>query len=107
MNKETKLQNEIMEAVSPYCVLVLRQQSGLFYNKMGVPVRIGLVGLPDLLCILKNGEAIFLEVKEHEKAHRRPEQIKMVNFLQGNGVIAKFVWSVEQAVYIVKEMGRY
>ena len=83
--------------------MVLRQQSGVYYTSNGQRIRIGFPGLSDLLVVRPDGIVAFLEVKENEKSHRRPEQIKFINKCHERGLRAGFVWTVEQALEVVYE----
>ena len=100
MNKETRVQREIMIALSKANCFVLRLQSGVYYSKDGMAVRVGFPGLPDLLAVNPKGEAVFLEVKPDHKAFRRPEQIKFIEQMQRRGIRAGFVTSPEEALEV-------
>jgi Holliday junction resolvase len=100
MNKETRVQREIMVALSEAGCLVIRQQSGTFYGRDGQAVRIGFPGLPDLLAVNPKGEAVFIEVKPDHKAFRRPEQIKFIEQMQQRGFRAGFCCSVDEALEV-------
>ena len=100
MNKETRVQREIMIALSEAGCFVIRQQSGVFYGKDGQAVRIGFPGLPDLLAVNPKGEAVFLEVKPDHKAHKRPEQIKFIDAMKARGIRCGFVTSPAEALEV-------
>lgn len=100
MNKETRVMHEIQIALCEAGCFCIRQNSGIFYSKDGMPVRIGFPGLPDLLAVNPKGEAVFLEVKPDHKAHRRPEQIKFIEQMQRRGIRAGFVTTPEEALEV-------
>ena len=100
MNVETKVQREIMIALSEAGCFVLRLQSGIFYSKDGQAVRIGFPGLPDLLAVTPKGEAVFLEVKPNHKAFKRPDQIAFIDAMKSRNIKCGFVTSPAEALEV-------
>lgn len=100
---ETALANRIRVALSKYGV-VFRQNSGVFTDAAGNRIRIGVVGMSDLLYIgapVISGQptVAWLEVKT---ATGKPseEQIKFISAMQRIGCKAGIVRSVADALAI-------
>lgn len=53
-------------------------------------------GIPDLLC-LKNGRAVFLEVKQPGKKPTRLQEHRMLEIRKVGGAVAEVVTSKEEA----------
>lgn len=100
MNLETRVQREIMVALSEAGCFVLRLQSGVYYSKDGQAVRVGFPGLSDLLAVNPSGEAVFLEVKPDHKSFKRPDQISFINAMKAKNIRAGFVTSPDEALEV-------
>lgn len=96
---ETDIQSLVRIELSKYGI-VLRLQSGQFYTIDGVPIKIGIKGLPDLLFIGDNGFVAWIEMKR-PGGHRRPDQIKFINLMKSMGQTAGFCESVEDALKLI------
>ena len=101
--KETPIQNQAMVALSADGHYVERAQSGLFYTKDGRPVRIGIVGRPDVSGFHRDsGRAFFIEFKTDEKGSRATgEQIKFIQNMRERCALAGIARSVEEARQIL------
>ena len=96
MTPEGQIQREIEVTVSRYGGIPVRLQSGTFYTKQGVPIKIGIPGIPDLMWLLPNGRVVFCEVKT-ATGRLREDQRKFINALQELGYEAYVVRSKEEA----------
>lgn len=101
MTPEGKIQRLIEIAVSEAGGIPVRLQSGIFYTQDGVPVRIGIPGIPDLMWLLPHGRIVFCEVKT-ETGRLRPDQKKFIQALHDLGYEAYVVRSKEEAERICK-----
>ena len=99
MNQESILMRKIEVALCEKGCWVLRTNSGVYYGQDGNRVRIGFVGLSDLIGCNKEGQIFFLEVKT-KNGRIRPEQSKFLSAMQGRGFRAGFVRSVEEALEV-------
>lgn len=81
---ESKIQKEIMLALSQYGI-VIRQQSGNFFTEYGSRIKVGFTGLSDLQFIRDDGELIvFIEIKK-STGKARKEQENFINFINSKG----------------------
>ena len=81
---ESKIQKEIMLALSQYGI-VIRQQSGNFFTEYGSRIKVGFTGLSDLQFIRDDGELIvFIEIKK-STGKVREEQENFINFINSKG----------------------
>lgn len=119
MNKqETKLQNQIMEALSKYGICI-RQQSGVFkvcdnlervikYHEEPIIryIRSGFDGISDIQFISDAGDLIvFIEIKT-EKGIVSDEQENFINFINNKKSIflkAGVARSVEEALKLIEK----
>ena len=99
MNKESILMRRIEVALCENDCWVLRTNSGVYYGQDGNRVRIGFVGLSDLIGCNADGQIFFLEVKT-PGGRIRPEQSKFLTAMKKRGFRAGFVHSVEEAVEV-------
>lgn len=97
--QETRLQNEIRVALSPYGV-VLRWNSGFFETKDNRKIRIGQAGVSDLLFI-GNGYIAWLEVKVNKNKASKTQNA-FLKRMRELGHIAETVYSVEEALKVCK-----
>lgn len=103
MTPEGKIQRECFLVISQAGGIPLRLQAGTFYTKQGVPIPIGIPGLPDSLALLPNGRAIFLEYKT-ATGHLREDQKRFIDELHRLGFEAYVVRSKEEAEEICNRM---
>lgn len=105
MNKEeTELQRKIMTELSKYGI-VIRQQSGNFYTEYGSRIKVGFTGISDLQFIRDDGKLIvFLEVKvgKNKPTEDQKNFIKFINDKKSPFLKAGAVWSVEDALKLIK-----
>lgn len=80
MKEETVIQRKVMERFSQLGFTPIRMQSGLFYTKNLVPVKVGLTGMPDLMILKPNQKIFWVEMKT-EKGQVRNEQKQFADFL--------------------------
>lgn len=101
MNKETKLQNEIIAALCLNGCVARNHTVGLFYTMYGGKVRVGTEGESDIMGHRKSdGMAFYIEVKlPGEKP--RPEQQRFLDAMVRAGAIAGCAHSIEEALEIV------
>lgn len=99
MNAETVLMRQIEVALCEKGCWVMRTNSGLYYDAQGNRVRIGFVGLSDLIGCNEKGEIFFIEVKG-SGTRVRPEQQKFIDVMQRKGRRAGLAYSVEDALRI-------
>lgn len=100
MNPETRIQNKIRVTLSERGCIVLRCNTGLFYNKKGLPVRCGLVGHSDLYGHRPDGKAFYLEVKTPKGLASR-EQKNFISAMNATGARAGFARTIDDAVRVV------
>lgn len=103
MNRETKLQNEIIAALCLNGCVARNHTVGLFYTMYGEKVRVGTEGESDIMGHRKSdGMAFYIEVKlPREKP--RPEQQKFLDAMVRAGALAGCAHSIEEALEIVSE----
>lgn len=101
MNRETKLQNEIIAALCLNGCVARNHTVGLFYTMYGGKVRVGTEGESDIMGHRKSdGMAFYIEVKlPGEKP--RPEQQRFLDAMVRAGAIAGCAHSIEEALEIV------
>jgi len=99
--QETNLQNNIRIELSKLGIKTFRNNVGRFKTQDDRWIKIGTVGMSDLLAI-KNGKAIWLETKTPVgKASK--EQVAFIKAMQLSGCKAGFVRSIEDAIKICSE----
>ena len=101
MNRETKLQNEIIAALCLNGCVARNHTVGLFYTMYGGKVRVGTEGESDIMGHRKSdGMAFYIEVKlPGEKP--RPAQQRFLDAMVRAGAIAGCAHSIEEALEIV------
>lgn len=99
MNPETILQKQIEVALSDLDAIPYRMQVGNFYTNNMTPIKIGIVGTPDLMIICPNGMTLWYEIKT-KTGKTRNAQDKFHEELRKLGHLVFVVRSVEQAVQI-------
>ena len=100
MKYETRLQNEITDAVSDIAYLY-RYQVGKFYTADGRIIKIGIKGFADLFGFrLSDGKFIVLEIKQ-PNGKRSPEQIRFGDAMLKLNVIYGVARSVDEAKDII------
>ena len=62
MNPETVIQNKIEVSMSQLGAIPYRMQVGNFYTNNMTPIKIGIVGTPDLMIICPNGMTLWYEI---------------------------------------------
>lgn len=62
MNPETVIQNKIEVSMSRLGAIPYRMQVGNFYTNNMTPIKIGIVGTPDLMIICPNGMTLWLSL---------------------------------------------
>lgn len=102
--QETNIQNNIRLALSKRGHIVLRYNVGKFYTLDGRFIKVGEVGVSDLLGHrIPDGKAFYLETKTTVgKASK--EQKQFINAMKQTGAIAGFVRSVDDAINLVEEL---
>ena len=102
MNRETKLQNQVLSALCENGCVARNHTVGQFYTQYGAVVNIGHKGESDIMGHrTKDGKAFYLEVKlPGEKP--REEQIAFLAAMRNAGAIAGWCTSVKEALEIVK-----
>ncbi len=117
-NRETKeVQNPcILEAGTQDDVLIWRQQSGLFYTKMGTPIRIGQSGMADTGMIVKVtitpemvGKTIGVAVQPEFKVGKKgqsPEQEDWQTAVEKVGGVYELVRSVDEFNRLLERVRR-
>lgn len=103
MTPEGKIQREIEIVVSQHDGIPVRLQSGTFYTKQGVPITIGIPGIPDLMWLLPNNRIVFCEVKT-PTGRLREDQKRFIEELHRLGFEAYVVRSKEEAEEICNRM---
>jgi len=100
MKYETRLQNEIIDAVSDIAYLY-RYQVGKFYTADGRIIKIGINGFADLFGFrLSDGKFIVLEIKQ-PNGKRSPEQIKFGNAMSKQNIIYGVAHNIDEAIKII------
>ena len=99
MKSEITIQNEIRCALSKHGIVV-RQNTGLFYNDHGTRTKCGFPGLSDLVFYSNTGEAVFIEVKT-DTGRASPEQINFIERMQSYGFKAGICRSVEDTLKLI------
>lgn len=104
MNKETKLQNQIIVALCENGCVARNHTVGQFFTKYGSIVNIGHHGEADIWghrC--SDGRAIYIEVKLPGE-EPRDDQKKFLEAMRKTGAIAGCAHSVEEALKIACSM---
>lgn len=112
-NKETRtVQNPAMLAASQLGALAWRQQSGLFYTREGIPVRVGLPGMSDCGMIVSLtitpdmvGRTIGVAVQTEFKTHRGQQSEAQHNWQQAveqRGGIYRLIRSPDEMIGLIK-----
>lgn len=99
MKSEATIQNEIRIALSRYGIVV-RQNTGTFYNEHGTRTKCGFKGLSDLVYFGKDGTVAFIEVKT-PKGRATAEQKQFITVMQSYGYKAGICRSVEEALKLI------
>lgn len=102
-NAESTIQAEIRCALSLKGCICIRQQCGQFLTMDGKRiVHIGIVGISDLLIILPDGRAAWIETKRASGGTRRKEQENFIEQMRKRGCPAGFAKSVQDAIDIIE-----
>lgn len=106
MNKETKLQNEIIVALCKLGCYAVNHTVGDFYTRYGGRVSVGTPGEADIWGVrAPDGKAIFIEVKVPGETPRK-KQIDFLAAMRKAGAIAGWCDSVQGAIDIVFKEGK-
>ena len=101
INKETKLQNQIIVALCRNGCVARNHTVGQFYTKYGTIVNVGQHGESDIFGHrISDGKALYIEVKLPGEEPREDQQ-KFIDAMKAAGAIAGCAHSVEEALNIV------
>lgn len=100
-HEETKLQSEIMIALSQYGIPI-RQQCGKFKTMYGGIISIGIPGMSDILFFRNDGKPFWLEIKTN-KGRPSKEQLHFLKVMKSIHVEASIIRSVEEAINFIKK----
>ena len=95
-HEETKIQTEIMIALSQYGIPI-RQQCGKFKTMYG-----GIIGMSDILFFRNDGKPFWLEIKT-KTGRPSKEQIHFIEEMKKINVKASIIRSVEEAINFIKK----
>lgn len=95
MTPETRFANEIKYKCGLNNMVVIRLQSGLFYDRDGNPIRIGFEGLSDYLVIDDKGNMAFAELKV-EPNKPSSEQIEFIEKMKKRNQRAGVIYSFDE-----------
>ena len=102
MNRETKLQNQVLAALCANGCIARNHTVGQFYTQYGTVVNIGRKGESDIMGHrISDGRAFYLEVKLPGERPRE-EQERFLEAMRNAGAIAGWCTSVKEALEIVK-----
>lgn len=103
MTEEHRIQNEIREAVSPYCI-IFRANVGCGKTIDGRYFSTGLPkGFSDLFGVrIRDGRAVFIEVKAPNGRPSR-EQVHFIQQMRSLGAVAGICYSTEDAIKLIRE----
>lgn len=101
IKSETTIQNEIRLALSRHGI-VIRQNTGNFYNDHGTRTQCGFKGLSDLIYFGKDGTVAFIEVKT-PKGRATTEQKQFITVMQSYGYKADICRSVDEALKLINK----
>lgn len=100
--EETILQRQVMVRLSEAGFTPIRQQVGTFYSNTGMPIRVGLNGLPDVM-VLRYGGVFWIEMKTTRKGSKlRDDQVKFHAFLNKLGHHVYTVRTLEDLEEVIK-----
>lgn len=99
--KEHDIQTQIIIELCRRGHIVHRTNSGLFYTKDGIPIRIGIPGMSDLHGHRPDGKAWYLEIKRPGQKPRE-NQLRFLAAMRQSGAIAGWADSVERAIEVVE-----
>ena len=100
-HEETKIQTEIMIALSQYGIPI-RQQCGKFKTMYGGIISIGIPGMSDILFFRNDGKPFWLEIKT-KIGRPSKEQIHFIEEMKKINVKASIIRSVEEALNFIKD----
>lgn len=100
-HEETKIQTEIMIALSQYGIPI-RQQCGKFKTMYGGIISIGIPGMSDILFFRNDGKPFWLEIKT-KTGRPSKEQIHFIEEMKKINVKASIIRSVEDALNFIKD----
>lgn len=100
LTPESKLAKEIQLYCGQRNWIIIRQQSGLFYDQNGNMIRIGFPGLSDYLILTDTGIPIFAELKVRPNKPTK-EQLHFINVMNARGVRAGVIYSIEDLENLV------
>lgn len=100
-HEETKLQSEIMIALSKYGIPI-RQQCGKFKTMYGGIISIGIPGMSDILFFRNDGVPFWLEIKT-KKGRPSKEQLHFLKQMEKINVKGSIIRSVEEAINFIKK----
>lgn len=100
-HEETKIQTEIMIALSQYGIPI-RQQCGKFKTMYGGIISIGIPGMSDILFFRNDGKPFWLEIKT-KRGRPSKEQIHFIEEMKKINVKASIIRSVEEAINFIKK----
>lgn len=100
MNPETKLQNQIIVALSERGCFAVNHTVGDFFTKYGGRVSIGVPGESDIWGHRPDGIAFYVEVKLPGEKPRQ-NQLDFIEAMKASGAIAGWCTSIPQALNIV------
>ena len=100
-HEETKIQSQIMIALSKYGIPI-RQQCGKFQTMYGSVVSIGIPGMSDILFFRKDGKPFWLEIKT-KTGKPSKEQLHFLQVMKSMNVEGAIIRSVEEAINFIKK----
>ena len=104
MNKETKLQNQIIVALCQNGCVARNHTVGQFFTKYGGIVNIGQNGEADIWGHrISDGKAFYIEVKLPGE-EPRPDQLRFIDAMRAAGAISGCAHSVEEAIQLVNPL---
>jgi len=95
MTPETRFANEVKLWCGQHGYIIIRQQSGMFYDPHGNLIPIGFKGLSDYLIIGRDGIIAFAELKVKPN---RPttEQLKFIDEMHKRNIKAAVIYSLDE-----------
>lgn len=103
---ESAIQTDIMDMLlmMPSVAWCYVTTTGTFRLRGGSVITIGFPGMADIIGQMKTGELFALEVKK-QKGKATKDQIEFIETVNRNGGRAGVVRCVEDALYVLKNLG--
>lgn len=102
LSTEKETQKDIIQYLTLKGIFCYRQNSGAFKTESGGFYKMGVVGAPDIVAVIK-GRYIALEVKD-AKGVQNDNQKRFQSSIEASGGIYRVIRSLDEVINLVKTL---